>query len=345
MPKWAADVREGRQRQAVRRYRNPNRHDGGYVYRSVTNVTGALPKMALLNWYALVTAEAAVREHDAWINMMGTEKQTAEDKQIEWLKQAHSRVSTSAAAFGTTVHAVIENLLQGKTYDVERLAEPWVAAAEQFVAELRPRAERLEASVYDERTLCAGTFDFLGRLDSAPELGRCLIDWKTSKGVYPDQAVQLVGGYLYGSQYVLEDSGKEIDWREPDSALIVHFTADGYEIRPVEKDKQLRRAFLGALEIRKWEENGSTIGKAYKLHVEPLPDPKPSEFELQACMTLVRQLSAEHRADLMRICAERNVHTRRDEITVDDLDFYRSMAELYMREDKGEAKSALRPMP
>jgi hypothetical protein len=316
MPKFAADVKEGRMHEAVRRYRNPNRHDNGYVYRSVTNITGALPKPALVAWAAKLTAETAVEQYLAWSEMPAYEA-------VEWLKKAPYRTRDRAAARGTTIHAVIDNMLHGRSYEVEALVEPWVASAMKFVDEARPRAERTEASVYDERTLCAGTFDFLGRLDAAPELGRVLIDWKTSKGVYEDMAVQLVGGYLFGSQYILDDDSKEIEWREPDSALIVHFTPDGYTIRPVPKDKQLRRAFLGALEIRKWEDEGKQIGEPYQLQLDldgPSFDKVPTDTELAHVRSCLAQLSSEKQLEVSASCVELGITTKLKLMTVDDVD-------------------------
>jgi hypothetical protein len=325
MPKWAADVKEGRMRQAVRRYRNPNRHDNAYVYRSVTNVTGALPKPALMYWYAKLTAETAVNEQQAWINMA-----TDEDK-IAWLKGAPQRNVTRAAAKGTTVHAVIDNMLQGKTYEVESKVEPWIASVIKFVNEARPRPERTETSIYDERTLCAGTFDFLGRLDAAPEFGRCLIDWKTSAGIYEDMAVQLVGGYALGAQYILDDDAREIDWREPDTALLVHFTPNGYEIRRVPKDVQLRRAFLGALEIRKWEDDGQQIEKPYQLQLDvhgPSFDKMPSSQEWNYLRARLQELSTEQQLSLSWHAKELGIETKRSEMTCDDYDKLLSMLNL-----------------
>jgi hypothetical protein len=329
-------VKDGKAYDAVRRYRNPNRHDNAFAYRSVTYVTGALPKMALLNWYASTTARAAVLEHDAWTNMLGDEKQTAEDRQIKWLSMAPARARDGAASFGTGVHGVVEKLLQGETYEVEALAEPWVAAAQQFVVDLRPKLERLETSVYDERTMCAGTFDFLGTLGRAPELGRCLIDWKTSKGVYPDYAVQLVGGYLFGSEYIVDDDGKEREWVEPDSCLVVQFTAHGYNVHPIPKDRVYRRAFLGALEIRKWEEDGPNISQTYQLKLD-LP---PSEDELAYFRRNFQELSVDQQMELQKVCNELGVKTSvRKGMTVHDFDrAWSLLCEIKREQDNGKTR-------
>jgi hypothetical protein len=349
-PKFAATVN------GVRRYRNPNRHDNGYVYRSVTNVTGALPKPALIRWAAKITAETAVEQLEAWSNMPPYEA-------VDWLKQTPYRNRDRAAARGTTIHAVIDNILQGRTYEVESLVEPWVGAAMRFIQDARPRVERTEASVYNEKVLTAGTFDFLGRLDRAPELGRVLIDWKTSKGVYADMAVQVVGGYALGTDYILDDDGKEQEWHEPDTVLIVHFSAEGYSIRPVPKDRTLRRAFLGALEIRKWEDDGPPIGQPYQLQLDldgPAFANTPSDAELAHVKSRLVNLDEAKRWALQQQCIELGIEVRLKHMTVTDLDRLLGLIKLYEMgepitghegaveptpEDHSEPRRPRRPMP
>ena len=335
-PKFAADI------DGVRRYRNPNRHDNGYVYWSVTNVTGALPKPALIRWAAKLTAETAVEQIEAWSHMPAYEA-------VDWLKKAPYRNRDRAAAKGTTIHAVIDHILHGRSYEVEASIEPWIGAAMKFVQEARPRPERTETTTYDERSLTAGTFDFLGRLDAAPELGRVLIDWKTGKGVYEDMAVQVVGGYLFGSQYILEEDGKETAWREPDNALLVHFSQDGYSIRPLPKDRILRRAFLGALEIRKWEDNGPPIGDPYQLALDvdgPSLGNMPSDAELRSTKERIRALSTEKQMQLTIRCQELGIPTKFGQMTVDDLDRLTGLVGLYEAGDEvSEERRVMRPMP
>jgi hypothetical protein len=319
MPKFAADI------DGVRWYRHPEKFGGGYVYRSVTQTTGALPKPQLMRWYANVVAQMAVEQHEAWVNMPANEA-------LDWLKGAPYRNRNRAAARGTTIHAVIEKLLKGQDYDIEAEVEPWIGAARKFIQDARPKPERLEASVYNDKVLTAGTLDFLGRLESAPELGRVLIDWKTAKGVYPDNAVQVVGGYALGSEYILTDEGKEIEWRQPDSALIVHFTPDGYTIRPIEMDKIYRRAFLGCLEIRKWETEGPKIGAPYQLHLEadgPAWDDMPTNDEVQHVRDRLRSLTSEEQLMLSGQCQELEISTKLKTITKGDLERLRALIDIY----------------
>jgi hypothetical protein len=288
---------------------------------------------------------------------------------VQWLKETPDRLRDRGAARGTTIHAVIDNLIQGRSYEIEAEAEPWVMAATRFVQEARPRAERTEGSIYSERTLTAGTFDFLGRLDNAPELGRVLIDWKTNKsGVYADMAVQLVGGYALGAEYLLDDEANEHEWKVPDTALIVHLTQDGYTVRPVPLDKTLRRAFLGALEIRKWEQDAYKSGEGYILppyqlrldldgpHLSELP----TNAEVEHARSRLRGLTSEQQLALSSQCTELGISTKLKQMTATDLDRLIGLIKLYemgepvngaepqeqaTEEDRTRPRPARRPMP
>jgi hypothetical protein len=356
VPKYAKSFPSRNGREYVRRYQNPNRHEGEFVYRSVTNVTGALPKTALLNWYAVATAQEAVEQLVRWGGKPAFEAiaELAElaarpaSETVTWLQGAPARTRDRGAARGSTVHAVIDNMLQGRSYEVEATVEPWIESVMGFVQDARPQPERTETSIYDERTRCAGTFDFLGRLAAAPELGRVLIDWKTSKGIYPDQAVQLVGGYMLGAEYILDDNGQESEWQEPDTALIVHFTQTGYAIRRVPKDRVLRRAFLGALEIRKWEEDGPAIEAPYQLRLD-VGGPAatvPSASEIAHVKSRLRALAHEQQLAVSAQCAELGIPTRTDKMTVTDVDRVLGLISLYeMGKEEPQPRRASRPMP
>ena len=203
--------------------------------------------------------------------------------------------------------------------------------------------------------MTAGTIDFYGRLDAAPELGRVLIDWKTSRGIYEDMAVQLVGGYSY-MDYALDNEGHEIEFQRPDSALIVHLTPEGYAIRPVPIDKSLRRAFLGAAEIRKWEDIGPQIGPPYQLKLDmdgPALGDMPSNAELDHIKSRLRGLTSEQQLAVSAQCVELGITTKLKEMTVTDADRLLGLIGLYEMgepiadepQHAEERRGARRPMP
>jgi len=231
----------------VRRYKNPGRHGGQPVYASVTHTVKAMPAPMLINWAAKVTAERAVERSETWLTMPAAEA-------VAWLKSAPNQQRDAGGARGSDTHAFVEHVLAGA--EVEP-ANGYEAAAKGFIRDFQPVTELLEQTVFNESHLFAGTLDWLGILKGAPELKRCIIDWKTSRGVYAEHMVQLVGGYAMGAEYYLDGAQVEQAWQPPDSAVVVLLGADAsYQVQRVPMDERLRRVFRACLEIRKFEAAG-----------------------------------------------------------------------------------------
>ena len=231
----------------VRRYKHPNRHGGQPVYASVTHTVKAMPAPALIQWAAKVTAERAVERSETWLTMPA-------DEAVKWLKSAPNQQRDAGGARGTEAHSYIEHLLGGGKIDA---ANGYEKAAAAFIRDFRPVSELVEQTIFNETHLFAGTFDWLGRLEAAPELKRCLLDWKTSRGVYAEHMVQLVGGYAMGAEYYLDESLQEIQWQPPDSAAVVLLKPNAtYQVMQVPLDQRLSRVFRACLEVRKFEAAG-----------------------------------------------------------------------------------------
>jgi len=252
-------------------YRHPVRHNRMPVYRSVTSVVSALPKEAIPRWAALKVAEYAVSYMDNWVGLPAMDA-------VNLLKRVPWDQRDRAAARGSEIHAVMENIVAGKTYEVEAAVEPWIDSAQKLHAEIGLVPEMTEATIYNEKHLFAGTLDFLGRLRAFPELGRCLIDYKTGRGLYEDMGVQVVGAYALGAEYRLDADGTEHEWKPPDSCLLVHLTDKGYKLRPLPMHVGYRRAFLAALEVRKWEADGPKMSgplERRSVRFDELPGEEP----------------------------------------------------------------------
>ena len=327
-------------------YSNPNRHDGVPRYRSVTNVTGALPKMALLHWAANTVARYAVDHKEAWTGL-------PEEDQYDLLRKRPWDTRDRAGAKGTTVHAVAHNLALGRSYEVEALLEPWVHAIKRFWEDYRPRVKMAETTGYSERTLTAGTIDLLCTLEKAPELGTVLLDWKTSRGIYGDMAVQIVGGYALGFEYTLDGADKEKEWKPPDTCAVVHLQQTGYDFHVIPMDKVFRRAFLGCLEIRKWEDEGPPIGEPYVLKQdpsEPTWDKVPGKDEIAHLKARLSLLDADQRLALMAEADSLGITTIVPKMMVDDVDRILGLTERYpiteaRAEEIRSRPAASRPMP
>jgi hypothetical protein len=329
-PRLAADI------DWVRWYRHPTKHQGGYVYISVTNATGSLPKPALLRWASKETAIFAVEQLQAWQHMPAMEA-------VDWLKGAPWRTRDRAASRGTTIHAVVENILHGRDYDVEVEAEPWIGSVQRFIKDARPKPEHTEATGFNDKHLFAGTFDFIGRLEAAPELGRCLLDWKTSRGVYADMGVQLAAYTMF--EYLVGDDDREMPFRPPDTAAIVHFTPDGYTLRKVPLDPLYRRAFIACLEIRRWEQKAPPIDEPYQMRLDlegPALGNLPTNAELDHLRSRVRALDYQQQLQLMEQALTMSLPTKFSNLSVQDYDRLLGLVGLF---EMGKATDDQEPKP
>ncbi|HSS11561.1 MAG TPA: hypothetical protein VLL25_16870, partial [Acidimicrobiales bacterium] len=128
----------------TRWYRNPNRHENAPVYRGVTGICAALPKEAIPRWAAKTVAEYAVDHIQSWWELPPADA-------VDLLKHVPWQQRDRAAARGTTVHTVIEKMIDGQEFTVEASVEPWVDAARRFVDDTKPDPEWMERSCFNEK--------------------------------------------------------------------------------------------------------------------------------------------------------------------------------------------------
>lgn len=113
----------------------------------------------------------------------------------------------TAADIGSCVHSMVETHTNGedasevfkafndKTLDAQAAEKVWSGFNAYLAWE---RMTRLEITHQELQLVCpvyrfGGTPDAIGLIDGEP----CLLDWKTSKSVYPDMLIQLAAyGYL-----------------------------------------------------------------------------------------------------------------------------------------------------
>jgi hypothetical protein len=240
-PKWAADIN------FQRWYRHPTKQNGAYVYASVSRVAKVADQGGWrIPWAALMTAEKAVESLATLQTMKPAEA-------VLWLKAEPFKRRNQGASKGTQAHEAMEAIMAGQPIQGDT---PWIDAGLRFARDLQPEPEAVEVSLYCDTLLTAGTADFVGRLAKRPDLGRVLIDWKTSKDVYSDQLVQLAG-YAMTSEYSLDDDGTEYPFTQPDTCLIVLLGADGlYSVHVMPKDPRLVRAFRACLELLRFTDAG-----------------------------------------------------------------------------------------
>lgn len=202
---------------------------------SVTACTGIIDKSGPLMYWAVNLAKAHLL--DNLNNGDGVDELV-----IEEACRQHQLRKEKAATIGSLVHDWAE-----KYINKEKPAMPknknvlnGVIAFLKWVEYHKVKFIASEQMVYSRRKDYVGLFDALVKIKGK----LCLIDFKTSKGIYPEYRFQLAG-YRYAYE---EEHGKVID-----KNIIAHFDKETGEFQTVvcedyEKDV---KAFLGCLEIKK----------------------------------------------------------------------------------------------
>lgn len=254
----------------------------GEFYRRVTTMLRGIPKPWLGSWAAKMVAEFAVEELETVTKLVGNAKTT---DAIKLLKGAPWSKRDDAGDRGTAVHNSIEAYVLGEdlpddlTYD-ER------ACAEQAMAFLDERGGTVLASeltVFNPSVGYAGTLD-LWSMDEDGSLG--IDDWKTSKSIYAEHAVQQIA-YRHAEFAVVQKkpvegkdeawTGKMIPWGMimADRLNIIHVTPEHALQHPInlEHDADLWRIFRAACLIKTWQSDVDDYrGKTPKiqLYADPI---------------------------------------------------------------------------
>ena len=223
----------------------------GELVPSVTNVIGILDKPALPRWAAKLVAERAMHLKHSLANMDDNEV-------VDTLKGAPWSKSKRAADRGTDIHAYLEARLN--RLEPEELSDdavPYKQAADDWFDAVGASFEDVQTEVTLFHPSYAGTTDLIGILDGAA----CIVDFKTSKAIYDEAALQLSA--LAGCYTDAE--GKSLPWRNPDGTLfemprliVVRIGVDGWEEKEVADADFAMTAFFGLLEAWHWKH-----GKAY----------------------------------------------------------------------------------
>ena len=194
--------------------------DGKPVQGVTSLLKGGIPAPALVYWSAKQVAEyvADNPDHVEQLRAMGRNPMVAALKSVPW----ESR--DTAAVRGTDVHALAEDLVHGREVQVpEHLAE-YVDGYVRWLDTWMPKALLTEHSCASREWGYAGRFDFVGDLGGPFEGAVTLADWKTSKGVYGETALQ-TAAYARSEFYVTDDDpDTEHPMPKVDRIAVVHIT-------------------------------------------------------------------------------------------------------------------------
>lgn len=227
----------------------------------VTTALNALPK-TLAPWAARTVATHVVENWDEVAHMLATQ---GEQATINFLKRLPDQIRDDAGERGTDVHDIVFDLAAGKPVDVPNELAPYVRGALMYLDDHQPDI------VLAETVVASLTHRYCGTLDSiqdVPRLGRVLVDWKTSNGVYGNHALQLPG-YRYAEVY-LDGEGNELPMIPVEAAYILHIKPNDYDLLPVECGPEQFEDFVRILETYRRVVQSD---KAKKLIGAPLPKP------------------------------------------------------------------------
>lgn len=192
----------------------------GKVIPGVTTLLGkGLPKPAIPYWAAKSVAEYVIQNPEGVENLraMGEGPAIAALKQIPWEKR------DQAAVRGTDVHALGERLIHGENVDVPEHLAGHVEGYAAFLDEWDIEPILTEKSCANRKWFYAGRFDAIVKLNGAT----CLLDLKTSKGVYGETSLQ-TAAYAKAEFYVTDENpNDEIPMPHIDRIAVAHVTESG----------------------------------------------------------------------------------------------------------------------
>lgn len=206
----------------------------------VTTALKALPK-ELARWAARTVAEYVVMNPNEVNSMLRTGGQVPT---VDYLSSLPYQKRNDAAVRGTAVHKLAEQVVTGIEVAVPAHLEGHVASYIRFLDEFGG------TEVVSELVVANRTHNYGGTLDSIqdiPGLGRVLVDYKTSNGIYGETALQ-VAAYR-NAEVCLDADGNEQPMIPVDDTYVLHIQADGYALYPLlHTDGEAFEAFLSVLD-------------------------------------------------------------------------------------------------
>ena len=239
--------------------------------RRVTTLLSGIPKPALVGWGIRETATFAVEHKDEWA---GLPKADA----IKLLKGSPYSKRDAAGDRGSAIHAALEAVVDdtplpdGLTEDEDACA----AAAMGFLGELGGTFLATELIVFNFTVGYAGTLDLWHLADDGTT---SIIDYKSSKAVYPDHGVQQAAyanaeWVLLGAQDI---DAKEEGWKgqlipwKPEYAQrlgIVHVLPTGATLYPIRDPDALVPILEASMLMKRWMDDPNTFaGKTPRVRV------------------------------------------------------------------------------
>ena len=207
----------------------------------VTTILGVLNKPALVKWSAGMVAEWVADNPDGveTLRQMGREPMINALKAVPWDKR------DKAADRGSQFHLYAQQLLEGEDVELDADDEllPVIENALRFLDEWEIEPILVEAPVASREHWYAGTADIFAKYKHpvTGHQGVAIFDWKTSRGIYPEYAMQL-NAYAFADFAGLGDDIKPVP--ECDAAFGLHLRADGYDVHAMKFGPDIHAEFV-----------------------------------------------------------------------------------------------------
>ncbi len=259
----------------------------GEEYPSVTTLRRLLGQPhGLVQWQISKVVERAVTRTDelvAILNRPAKPRERVRDKNVvkeagQWLRKASTDERDSAADRGTRAHEAIENGVRWQDADPD--IRGYLAQYANFMSDTGAKVLTQERQVWNL------TDGYAGTLDAIIQIGHRLYmtDYKTSKGVHIDYALQLIGysmGEFIGEDDVVDEEATDL-LLACDGMAILHLEPDGWEFVEVKPTSTLFKAFKQSVGLAKflWENDGQIdnlvarrVAGGALIAPAPAPDP------------------------------------------------------------------------
>ena len=230
----------------------------------------------LVNWAVNTTAEAAY-DRQAILRQFHEDGDRA--GAIKWLRDQRFAKTGAAAARGTDVHRVAEQLHLGNVIEYDEAIEPYVAQYTRFLEDFSPQFMLAEAPVYNLTFKYAGTLDGVAVIDGR----QLVVDLKTtahgpdsgkSRPPFPEVALQLtlyrraeLVGLLadrkeiqYRRYYVYDPEAHAEPMPEVEGGVCIVVSPEDYMVVPVDTSERIWTYCRHVIQVAKFQtEQAKTV--------------------------------------------------------------------------------------
>lgn len=164
---------------------------------------------------------------------------------VEFLKEIPWEKRDTAAARGTDVHRLGEQIVHGNEVPVPDHLMPYVQGYVEWLDRWQVEPILTERMIGNREHWYAGTFDLIGRIDGVV----WLLDLKTANGVYGENALQ-TDAYRH-AEFWQDDEGIEQPMPVCERLGVLHVQPDETRLVPLVSDGSAFRDFLKVAEVAK----------------------------------------------------------------------------------------------